>query len=375
MATALDWLGRYEEAKRVSADCLTVADQVLERRPGYRLALHAEQVLTGTLVSVANDQLDPQAGQPWAVRQQQVSLTLLKLDPNNVTSLNNMAVAENQVATPLWAAGRLREALAHRQKALEYSRLSASGGATFAVSYSGFASGLVWTQALLGDSKGATAMVASVSQVAAKLRESEPGFSTAPAIAEGWLKVSEATIALQQDELPAVRHIAADAVRQLEAIRNRGELVFWKALGLHLLYDLEGRAAYLSGDFDDAERSEMKSAEARKAAGIDATDDRRRLQEVETWRAMAQVRQGHVSEAAQTIAPVVKFQRGLAAHNRGDRWQPQELAAALYVQALTDQSKRAALLHEAAGLIDALPSEIRAVRDVQRWRQRILEAR
>jgi hypothetical protein len=47
---------------------------------------------------------------------------------------------------------------------------------------------------------------------------------------------------------------------------------------------------------------------------------------------------------------VVKFQRELAGRNRGDRWVPFELACALYVEALSDQSKRAALLHEAAGL-------------------------
>jgi hypothetical protein len=374
MVTALELLGRYEEAKRVSADCLTVADQVLERRPGYRLALHAEQVLAGTLVSVANDELDVQAAQRWAVRQEQVSLTLLKLDPNNVTSLNNMAVAENQLSIPLWASGRLREALPYRLKALEYGRAAASGGATFLTAFSASAATTVWTQAVLGDQKGAMATLASATHVATTLRKSERGFSTATAIAEGWLKVSEGNMALQRDDLPAVRHIAADAVRQLETIRDRGELVFWKALELHRLHYLEGRAEYLSGDFADAERSESKSAQARKAAGIDNTDDRRRLHEVETWRAMAQVRQGHLSDAAQTIAPVVKFQRDLAAHNRGDRWQPQELAAALYVQALTDQSKRAALLHEAAGLIDDLPPEIRAVHDVQRWRGRILDA-
>jgi hypothetical protein len=88
-------------------------------------------------VSVANDELDVQAAQRWAVRQQQVSLTLLNLDPNNVTSLNNMAIAELQVATPLWAADHLSEALAHRQKALEYGQLAAPGGATFAVGHTG----------------------------------------------------------------------------------------------------------------------------------------------------------------------------------------------------------------------------------------------
>ena len=103
-------------------------------------------------------------------------------------------------------------------------------------------------------------------------------------------------------------------------------------------------------------------------------DDRRLLNAELTWLALAQARQGHTSDAAQTIAPVVKFQRELAARNRGDRWQPQELAAALYAQALADPTHRAALLREAAVLIDGLVPEVRATHEVKRWRTWILEA-
>ena len=109
-------LGRYDEARRASNDSLAVADRVLERRPGDRLALHAEQVLDGMLAQAAADQLDPAAALAPAARQEQVSLTLLKLDPNNTTSLNNLAVAEGQYADALWSAGRLRESMPYRLK-------------------------------------------------------------------------------------------------------------------------------------------------------------------------------------------------------------------------------------------------------------------
>ena len=71
---------------------------------------------------------------------------------------------------------------------------------------------------------------------------------------------------------------------------------------------------------------------------------------------------------------MIKYDRDLAAHNHGDRWVPEELAVALYAQALTDSDKRAALLHEALTLIDGLTPEIRSTHDVQQWRGRILEA-
>jgi hypothetical protein len=89
---------------------------------------------------------------------------------------------------------------------------------------------------------------------------------------------------------------------------------------------------------------------------------------------MAQARQGHLSAATQTIGPVLKFQRDLAAKNHGDRWLPQELAGTLYVQALAEPERRAALLREAAGLIDGLAPDVRATHDVRQWRERIQQA-
>jgi hypothetical protein len=174
-----------------------------------------------------------------------------------------------------------------------------------------------------------------------------------------------------RDDFTSSRRIAAGAVRELRGITPHGELKFRKTIELYFLHDAEGRSAYLSGDFVAAEQSLAQAVEERTAAGIGATDDRRQLESLHTWLALAQVRQGRTSDAARTIEPVVKFQRELAGRNRGDRWVPYDLACALYVQALTDPSKRAALLHEAARLMEALPPEMAAVKDVQWWRARI----
>lgn len=373
MATALQFLGRYDEAQQVSEDSLAVADQVLGRRPGYRLALHAEQILAGILVSVAQDQrLDPQAARAPALRGEQVSLTLLNLDPNNVTSLNNMSVAEGQLASVLWSGGHLREALSYRKKEVDYS--PKTGGATFVVNYCGTVSGAVYFQSALGETALATATLAEGASVLAKHRQSEGAGSHALIIAEGWLKVGEAWAALAREDFPAARRIASDNVRALQALPARGELQRWKTFELFFSYSAESHAEHLLGDFAAAEHSAQQAAVARKAAGANAMDDRRLLNETLTWLALAQARQGHTSEAAQTIAPVVKFQRELAARNRGDRWQPQELAAALFAQALADPTHRAALLHESRALIDGLVPEVRATHDVQRWRGWILQA-
>jgi tetratricopeptide (TPR) repeat protein len=374
MATSLEGLGRFEEARRTSEECLTVADQVLERRPGYRLALHAAQILAGVLTSVARDELNPAAALPPALRQEQVSLTLLKLDPNNVTSLNNMSVAEGQLQSALWSAGRLQESATHNLKQFDYARRASGGGPSFVVNASGTMAAVAYFQAALGDAAGATSTVVTAAAMVAKLRQSEPAGSTTVVIADGWVKIAEALTAFQREDLTATRRSTAEAVRELDPLAQHGDLQFNRNLELYFAQHLQGRAEFLAGDFAAAERSEAKAIAARKAAGAAAMDDRRFLYEAVTWLALAQTRQGHAREAAQTIAPAVNFQRELAARNRGDRWQPQELAAALYAQALCDPGKRVALLHEATALIDGLAPEVRATHDVQRWRARILEA-
>jgi hypothetical protein len=60
--------------------------------------------------------------------------------------------------------------------------------------------------------------------------------------------------------------------------------------------------------------------------------------------------------------------------NHGDLWQPVELASALFAQALSDKSNSAALLHEAAALLDATPPALQGLHDVKQWRQRVREA-
>ena len=75
---------------------------MLERRPGYRLALHAEQVIDSALVGAAEDELNPAEAVRFGLRGEQVSLTLLKLDPGNIVSINNLGAAHEVIGDALW---------------------------------------------------------------------------------------------------------------------------------------------------------------------------------------------------------------------------------------------------------------------------------
>jgi tetratricopeptide (TPR) repeat protein len=375
MVSALSNLGRNDEARKSGADALAVADKVLERRPGFRLALHAEQIIEGTLAGVAQNELNPAEAIRLNERNTQTSLTLLKLDPNNVTSMNNLGVADQSQGDFLWALGKVSEAIPYYLKSLDEYGGAAAGGAGFVVIHSYDTAITAFRQAQIGDAAGSAATVAKGAPFLTRLRKSEPKGSMAVVIVEAMEKIPAAGGAFERDDLATALSIATDAVSQLQSAKPEGSLqASQRSISLYVASHIAGRTEFRLGNFAAAQQAERTALAARKEWGNQATPDQRDLGEVSTWLGMSLARQGRITEAAQTIGPVVKFQRELAARNHGDKWQPLELAGALYAQSLTDKNKRAALLREAAGLVDGLSPTLRTLHDVRLWRDLITAA-
>jgi tetratricopeptide (TPR) repeat protein len=371
----LQGLGRDREAQSVGDEVIAIADKVLEQRPGFRLALHAQQVVEGSLAGVAQNGLNPADMQRYSALDTRVSTTLLQLDPHNVVSLNNLGVAHQETGDALWAAGRLREAIASYLQSLDDYGRATMGGASFAIIRAYDMTITSYDQAQLGDAAGAQATIASGRPFADKLRTTEPKGSIAQIIIDNLLAISSAGAALESDDLPTAQRVAWDSVKSLQAATASGD---WqegeKYISLYVALHVAGRAEYQLGNFAAAERAERGALEARKHWPSEATSDRRQLAELSVWLAMALARQGRYDQAAGEIGPVVKFQRELAARNHGDQWQPVELASTLYAQALVDKNQRAKLLQEAAGILDKVAPTLRSLHDVRRWRDRINDA-
>ncbi len=372
---ALESLGRYAETRKSGADCIALGDKVLEQRPGYRLVLHAQQITLGVLAQLAQDNLDPAAALQAAQRQEQLSVTLLNLDPHSVVSLNNLGVGQNQVGDALWSDGRLRESIPHYQDGMNSFGRAARGGSVFALARILSAGGVAYRQVAIGDTAAAAATLASAQPFFTELRQSEPAGSAVVTIAAAGRSLGEALLADARDDIAAQRRLCADAASQLEGIKGAAsEAELQRNFVLSFLYDFEGRAEYQLGEFAAAERSELKALEARRTQGGEATDDQRRVAELVTWVALPQARQGRAADAARTLAPVIKLQAELAARNHGDRWLPLELARTRYVEALIDPAKRAVSLSEAAHLVAGLSSQVLAARETRQWRERIRAA-
>jgi hypothetical protein len=367
---ALANLGRNEQARRVGEDGLAVTERVLSQRPGYRLVLHAQQIIVGVLSSVAQNDLDPAESLRYAILNEKVSTTIVTLDLRSFVAANNLGVADQNVADALWAGGQLQESIPHYQKMQDDFATATVGGANQVLLYAFQLNVAENPLARRGDFAGARALVAASEPYLKKLRDTEPAASFTATISDVLQKSAGADIALQSEDLDTARKLATQLIKETQALKPEKGFQELQTYGaLYIAADIAGRADYLLGDYAAAEAAERLAVEFRKKYEADAVVDMRDADIKATWLALALARQGHLDEAAQVIGPVVEFERGLAAKNRGDAWVPMELAGALYAQALTDKKHSAALLNEAAKLLDGASAAVRNTHEVHRWRE------
>jgi hypothetical protein len=218
-------------------------------------------------------------------------------------------------------------------------------------------------------------LVAAAAPYVEKLRASEPAGSIIPGLADAIAKSAEADIALERDDSTTAQRLASEAGKLALAVKpQKGFQEIQTYVTRYVASDIAGRAEYLRGDYAAAETNERLAVESRKKYLTDAVGDRRDVAIKSTWLAMALASGGKLADAAQVIAPVVQFERELAAKNHGDQWLAVELADALYAEALADKKESAALLREAARLLDGTASTVRDTHDVKLWREWIRRA-
>ena len=372
LVTALINAGHDEESVQVGRDANAIADKVLELRPGYRLALHAEQVILSNLSGVAVDFLNPAEGQRFAEHARQVSITLLNLDPNNTTSANNLGVADVSIASTLWSQGKLRESIPWYRAAVEDLNRAARGGTGFTLVRAYNMADTANRLTMMGDLADADALVIAGIPFLEKVRTTSAPGSLPIVVLEASQVLPAAYKAYERDDLVTASRLGLEAEQKLRGAKPEGgHEELQKEVTLYLASLLLTRVEYARGDYAAAEKFARQAYDSRKFSGSVAVLDIRELGEVATWLAMALAREGKLAEAAETIAPVIKHQREFAARNHGDEWLALELGAALYAQALADSSHRAALTKEATALLNKLPPSMRDLHDLKLWRTRI----
>src|SRR5258706_12558647 len=67
------------------------------------------------------------------LRTEQTSLSILKLDPDNIVTINNLGVAHQTLGDSLWGAGKLGAAIPYYLKSLDDYGHATVGGAGFSI--------------------------------------------------------------------------------------------------------------------------------------------------------------------------------------------------------------------------------------------------
>jgi hypothetical protein len=372
--TALSNLGRNEEAQRIGNYAVTLADKVLELRPGNRVAMHAEQVLISVLAGVAGNDLNAAEALRVANRGDQVSTTLLNLDPKSIASLTNLGEQLLATGDAHATLGQLHAAVPYYSQAFDLLAKTAVNGGGPALLYAYFLGAYTDNESQFGEFEAASATLARFEATRAAIKN-ESQASVVPTMVDGLAKYGESALALRRDDLEKAQRVAAEGVREVQATKaSPGFEQLQKNVTLYSVANILGHAEYRLGHYAAAEAAERIAIEARHNYQDQAVSDRRDIAEKSTWLALALIKQDKIAEAAEVINPVVKFHRELVARNHGDQFEPTELASALYAQALTDKVHRTALLQEATQLIDSVAPETRGQHDVRQMRERIQQA-
>lgn len=374
LVTTLITLGRSDEARRAGADAGALADKVLTLRPGDLTALYAQGLIQSALSGLALDELRPNEALTLGLRAEAVQSTLVTLDPSNTISLNNLAADRWNLADVAWSLGRTQESLQHLEAAIVDAQSASKGGPSLLLGLLRGMTELARRQAELGNFAAAEKIGSNIGRYAADLHRSEPKNSALPFFAEYLKGITDATTALYRGDAQAALRICGEFIPRMRALVPRSGLdKLWKNASAYYLNDVKARAEFMLGDYAASEQSSREALEARKHWPVSATIDKSDQAGQSTRIALALVAQKRGAEARQIIEPVVKFRRDYAARNHGDQDMQLGLASALYVQALLDTKRRAALLKEAASLLDAVTVEFKTTHTVREWRDRVRE--
>ena len=368
-------LGRGDEAKRSGKEGTGVAAQVLEKRPGHMQALRAQALTTSPLSNILLDEMRLSEALAMANTTSRAWREFVRLDPGNTISWSNLGVSYlikqfilQEMGRPADAAEALRTALDLEREAppnpLLYNNLAFLAGRL----------------AVLEASRGNAAQSAEALAVSTRLSKwladnAPPGsfVKASRAIFPEALRVyvspylgdDQRTLDLGRAVVPKLEKLQAVDVpqRQLQANVLRG------------VHFSTATSAYALKDYATAEREMTQVLELRKQVPTRTTSDKREAAFEQMIAALTLARLNRQEDAQKLIAPALKYERELSPLNHDDPFQRLELAIALYVATISGIGDPASQLAEANALMEKFPPEMRRLKDVAIWQERIAEER
>jgi conflict system STAND superfamily ATPase len=370
-AEILARLGREEEALAIDMEADQLARRILEKRPDYLGALHDAQIIEVDLANLAASQLDPAKAIRFAKAAWVISQNLLQRDPNSSSAINNASANLQDLADQSWATGDVTGSHEYARQAEEiYHRLERNG-AWFVLN----ALTAVGSEGQRLADAGLDAEARKKGEFAEhavdSLKDADAATLRRP-FTECALLFAQASISMGLGDF---RNVQAKASKARQLVQGVEPSAAYEGL---MKYNCDFDAPLTQGEAElwlGENAAALDTLQALAGArgkyppgGLDAV---RSVSVNKVLEAMAFARLGRLAEAHALIEPEVKFQRELAARNKGDVTQFMNLAETLYVESLTDASHSVALRREALGLIAKLPPQFHKLRSVTRWRQLI----
>lgn len=381
---ALQNLGRFDQVKKVGEDAVTVAEQVLAKRPGNMSALRARALTVDTLSIVEGFDLHLRKARAMSELGARDWEAILKIDPSNQIAWNNLVSA--RLTTGFWslnlgeigeAEKQWRAAVAMQKEVKEVAMI----GTVLSLA-SGY---LTMLEADSGNRPAAE------SALAANRRFIDLATRGLPADSFGRNYLSEFlgsygypttgfgygtyALPLAAGDYETVHKEALASIGRLEKIKAppQAELDWKKAL--EAAYRTAALASYRLKDYGAADREIKRALEIRRDIPVRTSYEERDQGDERVLAAVIAARLGRNAEAQRLLEPVLKLHRELYARGKDNEDQSQrvEFAYALYASALAAPDAKASQLTEAAAIVDALPPAMRRQISITRLREAIDE--
>jgi hypothetical protein len=375
LMNALNAAGRSAESSAVGLDAGKVAESILQIRPGNFSALFSLGLIEGYLGAAAWEDLRPADAVPSYRRATEAYTTITYLDPGNRIYANNRASQFSDLSTVLWSLGRQDESNAALGVAVEDMNKAALGGVSLALSALFTQSSLVDQLAQLGEFAKAESLLQQVEKGADAIQAGRPASDLVADFARALSLTAAARIAVARGDWQESRRLAELAAaplrdRPVQAGGNQA----WKTSILGFTGLMAANATWRLGDIKATEQWSRTGLEATGNSNWSPLNKGLQSSQLNVLLAKALLAQHREAEAREAIAPSVAFMRDLQKRNRQDLMLNVAIARTLYGEALTDPARRAALLREAAAMLDALPANVRKLADVRRLRDDVRAA-
>ncbi|HEY2863281.1 MAG TPA: hypothetical protein VGK37_06655 [Casimicrobiaceae bacterium] len=381
---ALQNLGRFDQIRKVGEEAVTVAEQVLAKRPGNMSALRARALTVDTLSNVEGFSLHIRKARALSEQGARDWETILKIDPSNQIAWNNLA--SSRMTTGFWSLnlGEIREAEQQWRAAVGLQK-EVKEVAMIGLVLSLASGYLTMLEADSGNRPAAE------SALAANRRFIELATRGLPAGSFGRTYLPEFlgsygypttgfgygtyALPLAAGDYESVHKEALASIGRLEQIKAppQAELDWKKAL--EAAYRTAALASYRLKDYRAADKEIKRALELRRDIPVRTPYEQRDEGDQRVVAALIAARLGRSAEAQQLLEPVLKLHRELYARGKDneDQTQRAEFAYALYASALAAPDAKSSQLTEAAAIVDGLPPAMRRQISITRLREAIDE--